>query len=96
MVGHHSMRGEHVSPLTCFRLESNVKVASMKLGIPILVVGVVLLILSIPYSIVSLVSGIGQLEEGIVSGGVASYLGIIGVVAGFILTAIGAIRVFKQ
>jgi uncharacterized membrane protein len=68
----------------------------MKLGIPLLVIGVVLLILAIPYSILAIISGVNQLEEGIVSGGVSAYYGIIGVVLGFVMTAIGAIRVFKQ
>ena len=68
----------------------------MKLGIAILVVGVALLILAIPYSILGIISGIAQLEEGDVSGGVSAYYGIIGVVVGFVLTAIGAIKVFKR
>jgi hypothetical protein len=65
-------------------------------GIIMLVIGVALLILAIPYSIVGIVTGVSQLEEGIVSGGFPAYLGIIGVVAGFVLTAIGAIKVFKK
>ena len=68
----------------------------MKLGIALLVIGVALLILAIPYSIWGIISGVNQLEEGIVSGGGIAYLGIIGVVVGFVMTAIGAIRVFKQ
>lgn len=68
----------------------------MKLGIPLLVIGVTLLILAIPYSILGIISGVTQLEEGIVSGGVKAYLGIAGVVAGFVMTSIGAIRVFKR
>ena len=68
----------------------------MKLGIPLLVMGVALLILVIPYSILSIISGVTQLEEGNISGGVSAYYGIIGVVVGFVMTAIGAIRVFKQ
>jgi hypothetical protein len=68
----------------------------MKLGIPLLVMGVALLILAIPYSILGIISGVTQLEEGNISGGVSAYYGIIGVVVGFVMTAIGAIRVFKQ
>jgi len=68
----------------------------LKLGIVSLVLGVLLLLLSIPYSVISIVFGIKQLEEGIVSGGFQAYLGIIGVVAGFILTTIGAVKVFKR
>ncbi len=69
----------------------------MKLGIPLLVIGVALLFFTIPYSIVSIFIGVTQLEEeGIVSGGFSAYLPIIGVVAGFVLTTIGAIRVFKR
>jgi len=68
----------------------------MKLGIALLVIGVALLILSIPYSIMSIISGVNQLEEGIISGGISDYFGIIGVVVGFVMTTIGAIRVFKQ
>jgi hypothetical protein len=68
----------------------------MKLGIPLLVIGVLMLIAAIPYSILGIITGVAQLENGVVSGGFANYLGIIGVVAGFVMTAIGAIRVFKQ
>ena len=68
----------------------------MKLGIALLVIGVTLLILAIPYSIIGIITGVTQLEEGNVSGGVIAYLGIFGVVAGFVMTAIGAIKVFKQ
>ncbi len=68
----------------------------MKLGIALLVIGVALLILAIPYSILGIISGVTQLEEGNVSGGVLAYSGIVGVVVGFVMTAIGAIRVFKQ
>ncbi len=68
----------------------------MKLGIALLVIGVALLILAIPYSILGIFTGVTQLEEGNISGGVPAYYGIIGVVAGFVMTAIGAVRVFKQ
>ena len=65
-------------------------------GIIMLVIGVALLILAIPYSIAGIINGVSQLEEGIISGGFPAYSGIIGVVVGFVLTAIGAIKVFKQ
>ncbi|MFH1651679.1 MAG: hypothetical protein ABID87_09930 [Chloroflexota bacterium] len=68
----------------------------MILGIASLVTGVALLILAIPYSILSIISGVAQLEGGIISGGIPAYFGIIGVVIGFILTTIGATRVFKR
>ena len=68
----------------------------MKLGIALLVIGVALLILAIPYSILGIISGVNQLEEGNISGGISAYYGIIGVIVGFVMTAIGAIKVFKQ
>ena len=68
----------------------------MKLGIALLVTGIALLILVIPYSIVGIISGVAQLEEGIISSGASAYLGILGVVVGFVMTTIGAIRVFKR
>jgi len=68
----------------------------MKLGIVILVIGVALLILLIPYSILGIISGLTQLEEGNVSRGVSAYFGIIGVIIGLVMTGIGATKVFKQ
>jgi len=68
----------------------------MKLGLVFLITGVTLLLLSIPYSIWGIVTGVGQLEDGIISGGLAAYYGVFGVVAGFIMTTIGAVRVFKR
>ncbi len=68
----------------------------MKLGIAVLVIGVTLLILAISYSILGIIAGVTQLEEGNISGGVSAYYGIIGVIVGFVMTAIGAIKVFKQ
>ena len=68
----------------------------MKLSIAILVIGLILLFLAIPYSIVAMISGLTQAESGNVSGGISSYLGIIGVVVGFVMTTIGAIKVFKR
>ena len=55
-----------------------------------------MLLLSIPYSVLSIIAGFREIEEGIVAGGFRSYLGIIGVVAGFVLTTIGAVRVFGR
>ena len=68
----------------------------MKLGIPILVIGVALLLISIPYSMLSIITGVIRLTQSDLSGGFLAYSGIIGVVVGFVLTAIGAIRVFKR
>ena len=68
----------------------------MKLGIPLLVIGVALLLISIPYSILSIITGVIRLSQSDLSGGFLAYSGIIGVVVGFVLTAIGAIRVFKR
>lgn len=68
----------------------------MKLGIPLLVIGVVLLLFSIPYSILSIITGVIRLTQSDLSGGFLAYSGIIGVVVGFVLTAVGAIRVFKR
>jgi hypothetical protein len=60
------------------------------------VIGLALLFLSIPYSILGMIFGLVQLESGNVSGGVSSYYGIIGVVVGLIMTGIGAMKVFKR
>ena len=68
----------------------------MKLGVALLVMGVALLLMSIPYSILGIISGVTQLTQGNLSGGVSAYSGIFGVVVGLVMTAIGAIRVFKQ
>jgi hypothetical protein len=68
----------------------------MKLGIPLLVIGVLLLILSIPFSVVLMVSGFNNLTLGNISGGFLAYLPIAGVVLGFMMVTIGATRVFKN
>ena len=68
----------------------------MKLGIVMLAIGVLLLLLAIPYSIIAMFVGLNQTEEGIISGGIWAYLGVIGVIAGFVLTTIGAVRTFKR
>ena len=67
----------------------------MKVNIAILVIGLILLFLAIPYSIVAMIFGLTRSQSGNVSGGISSYYGIIGVVVGFIMTTIGAIKVFK-
>lgn len=68
----------------------------MKLGIPLLVIGVLLLVLSIPFSIVLLISGFNRLTVGDVSGGVLAYAPLAGVVIGFVMVTVGATRVFKN
>lgn len=68
----------------------------MKLGIPLLVIGILMLIASIPYSIVSIIGGVIRLTQNDTSGGLAAYLPLIGVVIGFVLTAIGVSRVFGR
>lgn len=68
----------------------------MKLGIPLLVIGVLLLVLSIPFSIVLIIRGVSQMTLGDVSGGVLAYAPIVGVVLGFVMITIGATRVFKN
>lgn len=67
----------------------------MKLGIPLLVIGVLLLFLSIPFSIILLVIGFNQIIGGSVSGGLLAYAPLAGVVIGIVLVVIGATRVFK-
>jgi hypothetical protein len=68
----------------------------VKLGIPILIIGVLLLVLSIPFSVILLVSGFNNLTVGNLSGEFLAYLPIAGVVIGFVLVTIGATRVFKN
>ncbi len=68
----------------------------MKLGIPLLIVGIALLLVSIPYSLWSIMTGAIRLIQSDTSGGILAYSGIIGVVVGFLLTAIGVTRVFKR
>jgi len=68
----------------------------MRLGIALLVIGIALLIISIPFSILGIFAGLLQLTQDNLSGGVLAYSGIFGVVVGLVMTAIGAIRVFKQ
>ena len=68
----------------------------MKLGIPILVIGILLLLVSIPYSILSMFAGVIKLVQSDQTGGLMAYSGLIGVILGFILTAIGVTRVFGR
>ena len=68
----------------------------MKIGLISLIIGVLLLLCSIPYSIICIIAGVNQIEEGIISGGFFAYIGIIGVIAGFILTTVGVTKVFKH
>jgi hypothetical protein len=68
----------------------------MKLGIPLLVIGVLILILSIPFSLAMLLNGYNQITLGNLSGGVLAYAPIAGVILGFVLVTIGATRVFKN
>jgi hypothetical protein len=68
----------------------------VKLGIPLLIIGVLMLLASIPFSILLIVAGFSQLTQGNVSGGLLAYAPIIGVVLGLVLTMIGATRVFKD
>ncbi|MFC2067833.1 hypothetical protein ACFLTP_02310 [Chloroflexota bacterium] len=68
----------------------------MKLGIALLAMGITLLIISIPFSISGIIIGVNQLTQSDLSGGFIAYCGILGIVTGLVMTAIGAIRVFKQ
>ncbi len=68
----------------------------MKLGIPLLVFGVLLLIFSIPFSIVVLITGYNQLTIGGISGGFLAWAPLAAVVLGLVMTTIGATRVFKD
>jgi hypothetical protein len=70
--------------------------ASVKLGIPLLVIGVLLLVLSLPLSIMLLFGGVNRLVVGDISGGVLAYAGLAAVILGMVLTTIGAFRVFKD
>ncbi len=68
----------------------------MKLGIPLLVIGILMLIGSIFYSILSIIAGVIRLTQNDTSGGFAAYSPLIGVVIGFVLTAIGVTKVFGR
>jgi hypothetical protein len=68
----------------------------VKLGIPLLVIGVLLLVFSIPFSVILIVGGVNRLTLGDVSGGPLAYAGIAAAVLGMVMTTIGATRVFKD
>jgi hypothetical protein len=68
----------------------------MKLGIPLLIIGVLMLVLSIPFSVIMIVGGVFSLSAGNIGGGLLAWSPLAGVVVGFILTTIGASRVFKN
>jgi hypothetical protein len=68
----------------------------MKLGIPLLIVGILMLFFSIPFSVIMIVRGVTTLTEGSIINGLIAWSPLIGVVVGFILTTIGASRVFKD
>ena len=68
----------------------------MKIGIALLVIGVLLLVLSIPFSIALIIVGFTQITRGYITGGILSYAPIIGVILGFVTITIGATRVFKR
>jgi len=68
----------------------------VKLGIPILVVGILLLFVSLPMSVFLVIKGVDSLAAGTVLGGAMAYAPVAGVVLGFLLTAIGATRTFKD
>gem|GEM_PF-1422527 len=66
----------------------------MKLGVAFVVIGVILLIMAIPGSILGIIRGITELEQGVVTSGIVSYLLIFAVVIGFLLIVIGATRIY--
>jgi hypothetical protein len=68
----------------------------MKIGIPLLVIGVLLLVLSIPFSVVLIVAGFTQVSSGDFSSRLLAYAPVAGVIIGFVMITIGASRVFKD
>jgi hypothetical protein len=66
----------------------------MKLGIVFVVIGILLLISTIPYSIINILSGAAELAQGRASGGISGYWLIAGVFLGFVLTTIGATEIY--
>jgi hypothetical protein len=68
----------------------------VKLGIPLLVIGLLLLFLSIPFSVLMIIGSFNQLKLGNISGGVLAYAPVAGVIIGLMMTTIGATRVFKD
>jgi hypothetical protein len=70
------------------------EVRKLKLGILLLVVGIGLLVISVPYTISGVINGIFQSKGSI--GGFSTYAGIFGAVAGILMIGIGVSKVFKQ
>ncbi len=68
----------------------------MKLGIPLLVLGIMTLLVSIPFSLWSIMTGALRLFQSDTSGGIWAFLPVVAVVAGFLMTAIGITRVFGK
>jgi hypothetical protein len=68
----------------------------VKLGIPLLVMGVLLLVFSIPFSVVLIVRGFNNLSVGNISGEILAYAPLAGVIIGFVMVTIGATHVFKN
>jgi len=66
----------------------------VKVGIVLVTIGILLLLFTIPYSILTIISSAAELGQGRVSGGFSGYLLIFGVFLGFILTVIGATEIF--
>ena len=66
----------------------------MKLGIVLVVIGVSILMIVIPYSIMSLISSINTLGQGRLPVGFMGYLLFFAVFIGFVLTVIGATEIF--
>jgi hypothetical protein len=68
----------------------------VKLGIPLLIIGLLMLFASIPFSILMIVKGISDLTGGLITGGILSWSPLAGVIIGLMLTTIGATRTFKD
>ncbi len=68
----------------------------MKIGLPLLIIGTLLLLACIPFSVMMLLNGFDQLTLGNISGGIPAYSPLIGVVLSFVMITIGASRVFKN
>jgi hypothetical protein len=68
----------------------------MKIGLPLLIIGTLLLLACIPYSVMVLLNGFDQLTQGNASGQILAYSPLAGVILSFIMITIGASRVFKN
>jgi hypothetical protein len=68
----------------------------VKIGIPLLVIGVLMLLASIPYSAIMILAGFNGVSAGGLWGRILPYTPLAGVIIGFIMTTIGASRVFKN